>query len=228
MYRLMILILFLWINMYSTHAQEGCNPQVNDVRFDGEYDPEVSLRIYELYQADQAMREPNLDSDIEQLIADDLARREEIIVYLQNGLITRASDLYYSALIFQHGNCSEHYQLASNLALQAYELGYTNAGWLYTASTDRYLLSVGQVQRYGTQYTTNIQGNFVLCPVNLETTDTNRAEFGLPTLAELQERSVSFNELFETEPHQWANFHDIPFLGQILDTVIVLGQCFSF
>lgn len=228
MYRLIILLLFLWINVYSANAQDECNPQVNDIHFGGEYDPEVSLRIYELYQADQAMREPNLDSDIEQLIADDLARREEIIVYLQNGLITRASDLYYSALIFQHGNCSEHYQLASNLSLQAYELGYINAGWLYTASTDRYLLSIGQVQRYGTQYTTNIQGDFVLCPVDLSTADADRAEFGLPTLAELQERSESFNELFDIEPHQWSNFHDIPLLGHFLDSVIVLGQCFSF
>ena len=212
---------------FSSKAQESCHPLISDIRFDGDYDPIITERLFELYEADQAIREPDAEKDIQQSIADDLARREEVLTYLQAGQITRATDLHYAALIFQHGDCPEHYQLAADLTLRAYELGNENSAWLHTAATDRYLLKIGKVQRFGTQYVTNLRGKFVMCPVDSATTDDERAEWGLPTLEKLKARTTEFDDLFDIQPHRWAIFSYIPIIGQLIDTVFVYKQCFA-
>lgn len=50
--------------------------------------------------------------------------------------------LFHAGLIFQHGNCAEHFQLARELAQRAIEQGDHSLKSLY-AAIDRYLVSVG-------------------------------------------------------------------------------------
>ncbi len=78
-------------------------------------------------------------------------------------------------MILQHGNDSTAYRQAYELSRRSVELDSTNgsARWLTVASYDRYLLSKGQAQWYGTQYLT-LNGTTYLRPI--DTTQVSDAE----------------------------------------------------
>ncbi len=82
-----------------------------------------------------------------------------------------------------------NFELANQLAERAIELGEDDARWLYAATLDRYLTSQGKPQKYGTQYQ-NVDGKWVLLPVDPATTDEERAEYRVPPLQEPQQFSV--------------------------------------
>jgi hypothetical protein len=99
------------------------------------------------------------------------------------GPIRTPRNLVYAAYIFQHGTCPDHYSLGNRLAQVAMESGYKEAKWIYAATFDRYLMSLNELQRFGTQYTW-INGEFTLYPVDPETTDAERALYNVPPLSE--------------------------------------------
>jgi hypothetical protein len=221
-----LIILFVVAGIIPNMAQEQeCNPIITGVRFDGERDLDISRRILQLYQADQAARQPNEEIDWEIMYREDLARREEVLAYLQAGQILLSEDLFRVALIFQHGNCPEHYALAADLALRAFELDYPSAGWLYAAATDRYLQSIGQFQIYGTQYTVGLDGHFTLCPVSGEISDEERAEYGLPGLDALKARAQEFDGSYIIEPNRFAFLTRIPVLGRFINAWVLRANC---
>jgi len=149
---------------------------------DQEYDSSVSLKMAELFAADQAARQLPVN-DIHKVNAGDTKRRIEVLGYILNGKIRTARDLVYAAYIFQHGDCSEHYRLGNRLAQVAMDTGYSDALWIYAATLDRYLMSLGEPQKFGTQYT-QIDGEFKLYPVDPATTDAERARYNVPPLSE--------------------------------------------
>ncbi len=67
------------------------------------------------------------------------------------GLLSTPEAQYHGALVMQHGNCPADYQRAYELAHAAIEAGYHEALWLEHATYDRWMLSIGQPQRYNTQ-----------------------------------------------------------------------------
>jgi hypothetical protein len=223
---LIIILLWLW-SLFQTSSPE-CHPLVARVRFDGEYDPRITIRLHKLYVADQNAHRPDIEIDIQQIIASDRQRREEVMIYLQAAQIIRATQLYEAAIIFQNGDCPAHFQLAADLALRAHKLGDPNAGWLYAIATDRYLLNTGVLQRYGTQYTVDLEGHFALCPVDSATTDADRAQWGLPPLAELRSRADEIEIPFgQGPPHPWAWLARLPLWGEAINRGVVLVNCLS-
>lgn len=68
-------------------------------------------------------------------------------------LITLPADQFNAALVYQHARCPDEFQRAAELANAAAAAGVPNAEALAHAATDRWLLSIGQPQRYGTQLT---------------------------------------------------------------------------
>ena len=60
-------------------------------------------------------------------------------------------DKYNAAMILQHGEKPEHYKKAHELAAQAAKHKIQNAPWLEKAAYDRWQLSIGNEQQYGTQ-----------------------------------------------------------------------------
>ena len=149
----------------------------------------VSLKMANLIFADQAARQFPGNTDPQKFREDDTLRRIEVLGYIQNGEIHSGHDLIYAAFIFQHGDCSDHYQFANRLAQIAMDEGYSDAKWIYAATMDRYLMSRGELQKYGTQYTW-IEGAFKLYPVNPATTDTERAQYNVPPLSEAMNKKV--------------------------------------
>ena len=85
---------------------------------------------------------------------EDAARLARTETLLANNGLHAAIDYYRAAFILQHGNTPEHYLRAHHLAMVALAMGYDDARWISAASLDRYLLSVGRPQIYGTQFRT--------------------------------------------------------------------------
>lgn len=74
-------------------------------------------------------------------------RADELLA--QDGALSPES-IYLAAVIFQHGNETADYERAYDLSRQADEAGYPNDFW--KLAYDRWMLSIGEPQLYGTQY----------------------------------------------------------------------------
>lgn len=166
----------------------GCSPAVRIIRVGGRPDALASARAQTLFSLDQQDRQGVIDW--ETVAPRDQARREEVRTLLAQGRLTTAENFYAAAFIFQHGNCAAHYRVANLLAEQALSKGRAGAGWLYAATFDRWRPSLGEPQRFGTQYTRDARGcQFKLAPVDPGTTDAERARYGVPPLAEAEARA---------------------------------------
>lgn len=166
-------------------VDEDAYDQLDTLTLDQETDLATSLRMAALFSADQTARQLPV-SDPQKLNAEDTARRVEVLEYILNGQIHSARDLVYAAFIFQHGDCSEHYHLANRLAQIALDTGYAEARWIYAAALDRYLMSMGQPQKFGTQYTW-VNGEYQLYTVDPTTSDAEREKYDVPPLSQISE-----------------------------------------
>lgn len=99
-----------------------------------------------------------------------------------------AHDCHHAALIFQHGLSSDSYEKAHELAIKAVELGDNSARWLAAASLDRFLLSSGKAQKYGTQFILNNKKEWELAlPIDPSITDEERKEWNVPPIKDALE-----------------------------------------
>jgi len=117
--------------------------------------PKDSAELLSLYEEDQSDRSPSDGKSIdwESVRTRDLMRLAVVKdLYSQNKLNT-GRDYYHAAMILQHGGTPEDYLLAHELCIVATSKGSDDAKWLAAASEDRFLMSIGRPQRFGTQYT---------------------------------------------------------------------------
>ena len=110
--------------------------------------------LYDLYNNDQNERRAN-DIDWYKLYLNDSLRRIKVKKLLVSGKIKTGKDYSRAAMIFQHGIDSTDYKLAVNFMEIAIQKDSTINKWLLAAATDRYLLSIGKPQIFGTQYSRN-------------------------------------------------------------------------
>lgn len=139
-----------------------------------------------LFGADQADRQGS-PIDWAQLAVADKARRQAVGDMLRQGQLHTGQDYINAAFIFQHGESSDDYLLAHALAMTALEMGRKDAGWIAAASLDRYLLSIGKPQIYGTQTSKGQNLDRNLIP------DSLRLRAGVPALAEQHAAASSAN-----------------------------------
>lgn len=160
-----------------------CDPVISGVTLGTKQDPAVEKQLQEILMEDQRIRMAG--GDWQEMAAADTERRREVLALLQGGKVASGKALYAAALVFQHGICPEHYQLANSLAARAMERGEAGARSLYALTLDRYLLSIGKPQKYGTQY--RIVGEWLeLLPTDPKTTDAERAAYDLPPLEKVR------------------------------------------
>ena len=138
-----------------------------------------------IYEADQADRRR---LELEGLRERDDDRCRQVDALLANGQARSSEDFFHAAMVLQHGGSAEDYYRAHELAKRATEMGYEPARWLTAAAVDRWLMSTGRPQKYGTQYR-EIDGNWVLHDVDPTTTDDERVQWNVPTLQAAIERS---------------------------------------
>ncbi|MGV3591554.1 MAG: DUF6624 domain-containing protein [Gammaproteobacteria bacterium] len=130
----------------------------------------------------------------------DETRRLRVLQLLAEGRVATADDRYHAAMILQHtpqgmvgtetaSKSAENYLLAHFLAKAAAESGHDDARWLAAATYDRYLVSQGLPQKYGTQFSLNHEtGFFEFDPVDPKTTDAERREWDVPPVEDTLRR----------------------------------------
>lgn len=120
----------------------------------------------------------------------DAARRKRVGEIVEAGDLKVAADYYHAAMVFQHGEL-EDFKRAHDLAVRATELdpGHDKAKHLAASAMDRWLMSQGKPQRYGTQFVREKGGVWKLHEVDPTVTDEERARWGVPPLAETR-RSI--------------------------------------
>lgn len=123
---------------------------------------------------------------------------------LDAGSIRTGADHFAAAVVFQHGGSRDSFWRAHELALRAKDLGFTKAKWLVAATYDRWLMHAGEPQKYGTQYRTEGE-QWILWPVDPDTTDEERADLNVSPLAVAQQRAEEMNR---RSPPRWERGED--------------------
>ena len=120
-----------------------------------------NLRVEELHLADQKDREKvySSDKDVAALKERDGARRKEVLELIGRGEVNTQNDLYRTAVIFLHGVEPKDFLTSHRLAVISSIQGHRAARWLAAASLDRFLMSIGLPQTYGTQFEHNLEDN---------------------------------------------------------------------
>lgn len=147
-----------------------------------------SDEINRLFEEDQQDRRPD-SIDWTVVGPKDKRRKDRIKALYDQGLISTPKDKYHAAMILQHGDRLEDYELANELSTKAMLAGLEPAKWLSAASEDRLLTSQGKPQKYGTQYRQTGDGPWELLPVDPSITDEERAKYNVPPLAESKKRA---------------------------------------
>lgn len=159
-------------------------------------DSEVILdneELVEIYKADQADRQTQpIDWNI--VSKRDSLREVRIYELLDSNKVRTSLDFHNAAMIFQHGGDSVAYGMAVKLMRKSIELDSTANKWLLAAAIDRYLLSKGEPQIYGTQYWKMKDQPWELREIDTtKITDAERIEFGVETLAQQREKVKQMN-----------------------------------
>lgn len=117
-------------------------------------------------------------------------KRKRAVLFLNDlDSIKTALDYHHASYILQHGETLRDFALAHEFAKKAVELGDESAKWLFAATLDRYFLSIGKPQKYGTQFQVNRDGEYELVePIDVTVTDEERARYNVPPLSEAVRR----------------------------------------
>lgn len=115
-------------------------------------------------------------------------RCERVLQMHKQGLIYEARDSFHAALVLLYGERTSHYQMARVLARQSAMLEESRAWSLEAMAWDRWLLSMGRPQRFGTQIIKH-GGRWSLNAVDPRVTDNERAMYGVPPLFVQEQRA---------------------------------------
>ncbi|MFT7565329.1 MAG: hypothetical protein ACI8V7_000322 [Candidatus Paceibacteria bacterium] len=155
--------------------------------------------IRNLFDMDQKDRHENLYKNDPKLFVnrDNERYKKAVEFYTKHKkeiLVLNVSDKYHLAMIFQHGHKPEDYLRTQELALQAVDEGDDRGRWLSKAAEDRHLGSIGEKQKWGTQYKVIENGEWQLLPMQTYeesgVTDEMRKMWNVPLCSE----SESFNK----------------------------------
>ncbi len=151
----------------------------------------MNSELHDLFRADQDERtnHPNFGTpEYWALRERDAARRKCLENIIASGRLAMPEDYYSAAWILNHGESLEEIWQAHTLAKKAVELGLRRARWLAAAAYDRWLMYQGKPQKYGTQIVPDGKRQRVW-DVEPTTSDAERAEWDVPSLAEMERRA---------------------------------------
>jgi hypothetical protein len=166
-------------------AQSSANVQDKD-----------NQELVRLMDEDQADRLPRAGKSIDWKVVgprDDARLKRVKELYSQNQLRS-GNDYFNAALILQHSSVPEDYLLAHELCVVAIskKRGIES---LAAASEDRFLMSIGRPQRFGTQYKSEGPNEpYRLYKVDPGVTDELRRIMMVPSLAEAKAREAAMNK----------------------------------
>ena len=140
----------------------------------------INIELEKLYYEDKKEREEFNDSkeSLKTLEKHDRLRLQKVKRLLPYVDTAEIWNCHYLAYLLIHGETTEDYQLAQEYAKMAVDMGSSITKWLYAATLDRWLVSQGKPQKFGTQYKI-VNGKKELFPVDKNTTDEERIEHGI-------------------------------------------------
>jgi hypothetical protein len=122
-----------------------------------------------------------------------LEARARVIEIVARGEIESPAEAVQAAFVLCSSRDAGELAMAHELALAGADGGDARGLPLAAEALDRALVLRGETQRYGTQIGFEpVLGRYRVLPVDPHTTDADRAAFGLPTLAELEQIAESF------------------------------------
>lgn len=136
-------------------------------------------KLIKLFEANQKCRYESSDNDwadkdfLKKLTKEEKKARREVLKMLEKGEIRTADDFYRAAWFFHHANAFRSYGLAVALAAASYHLSEPWGKNFYAVALDRFLLSIGQPQYFGTQFERR-KGKWAISAYNKKTTDKER------------------------------------------------------
>lgn len=152
--------------------------------------------LFDLFMEDQTDRLPQTGEsavDWARVEERDRVRRAALQRLYAADKLKTGTDFYRGAVIMQHGKTPEDFLVAHEMATAALALGRHGMKWMVAATQDRFLISIGRQQRYGTQYFAGETPG--LCPVEEGVTDALRKTLNVPTLAEAREQEPAMTRL---------------------------------
>lgn len=160
----------------------------------------ASQELAKLYEEDQADRESvaGRTQDWEAISIRDERREARVKALLAAGPLDNGAAYYHAAMVLQHATTPDDYLLAHDLCVIAIARGESKAKWLAAASLDRFLMSIGRPQRFGTQY--HSSRSFKpprLYPVDPGVSDVLRQELDVPTLDAAKKKEADMARSFE-------------------------------
>ena len=140
----------------------------------------INIELEKLYYEDKKEREEFNDSkeSLKTLEKHDRLRLQKVKRLLPYVDTAEIWNCHYLAYLLIHGETTEDYQLAHEYAKKAVDMGSSITKWLYAATLDRWLVSQGKPQKFGTQYKI-LDGKKELFPVDKNTSDQERIEHGI-------------------------------------------------
>jgi len=150
-----------------------------------------SLELQQLVAADQARRVSKNGElidfrkiDVNKMQKEDLATRKRVGEIFAEGCLTTAKDYLAAALVYQHGDVPDHYYQTYIWATRAAKTGANeaeikSAKELAALAIDRYLVSLGNKQLFGTQFHPTSSEDSCVCMRQVEPgfTDDLRKEY---------------------------------------------------
>lgn len=118
--------------------------------------------------------------------------RTEALQMLKKGKIKTADDFYRAAMLFQHGTNFKSYAIAVALAAASGHLGEPWGRSLYAMALDRFLLSIGQKQHFGTNFE-KIRRVWQLSPYNKKTSDYERQSYLVEPIKKILQEMKKLN-----------------------------------
>jgi hypothetical protein len=174
-------------------AMAACSPPAPT-----QQEREAALKA--LFEADQAARSGPIEQvDMEALNRRDSTHRDSLRALVRAGTLATSSSYYQAAMLMQHGIDSSAYRQAHEWARESERLDSTKVEvrWLVAATWDRYQMSRGEPQWYGTQSARldGGKGALVLYSIDLtRVTDRERVYRRVGTIDELCGRLNAINK----------------------------------
>lgn len=167
-----------------------------------------SRELQQLVQQDQNDRKQdgrislNPQNDWNKIAANDLAHLKMVEQIAAENCLNSSQDYLAASLIYQHGTTSQHYYQAYLWAREAAELGNANAKNMMALTIDRYLVSTGRKQLFGSQFLIkDVKSNqSCYCIQEIETSfpDSLRKKLSGYTL---QERAAIYRKLLQKQKY---------------------------
>lgn len=139
----------------------------------------INLQLDNLYNEDKVERQnAKTKEEVDRLLYATQIRLKKLREILPTLDESEIWNCHYAAYLLQHGEGTADFALAHEYAKKAVDMGSRVTKWLYAATLDRFLISQGKLQKFGTQYQV-IDGKKVYAPTDGTVDESVRFEYGI-------------------------------------------------